>query len=576
MTATRYTYFAALFALLGLLLAGSATHAQAPAWQTLTPITYPVGTYATVMATASGNAGEVYAVGYFSGSVTFGSIILNSAGSDDIFVARWNESTHAWAWAQRAGGIGSDRAFAVAVSGGGIYVTGSFNGTAVFGSTTLVSGVFASLAVAKLTATGTAATWAWARTATGTGSGEGKTLSVRGANVYVGGSFSQTALFGTMSIMARGGGDGFVAKLVDAGTTATWAWAQALGGLGGDDTVISVVAGEVDVYVTGNTKSINPVFGSTLLAPTDMGNMYIARLADAGLTASFVWAQQFGEMTAVSGIYPNTLVAGMAVVGNTLYLLANFTNSTVQLGTISLATTGFYDCFVAKVTDTGTGGTFVWAQRIGGPNQEEGLSLLLDGNSLYATGAFTSPSATFGTTTLASVGTADIFVTKIVDTGTTGSFAWAQRAGGTGYSYANTVAMSSAGTLCVAGAVPLPATFGSIPVTGPFAGYAGYLATLSPATGLPTTAAAPLAGLHIAPNPASGTRATVQLPAGLAAGPATFTLLDGLGRTVRTRTASLPAGTTAADLDVAGLAPGVYALRVAVGERRGTARLVVE
>jgi hypothetical protein len=27
---------------------------------------------------------------------------------------------------------------------------------------------------------------------------------------------------------------------------------------------------------------------------------------------------------------------------------------------------------------------------------------------------------------------------------------------------------------------------------------------------------------------------------------------------------------------VAGLAPGVYALRVAVGERRGTARLVVE
>jgi len=576
MTATRYSYFTAFLALLGLLLAGPATHAQAPAWQTLTPITYPVGTYATVMATASGAAGEVYAVGYFSGSVTFGSIILNSAGSDDIFVARWNESTHAWAWAQRAGGIGSDRAFAVAVSGGSIYVTGSFNGTATFGSATLVSGGFASLAVAKLTATSTAATWAWARTATGTGSGEGSTLSVRGANVYVGGSFSQTALFGTTSIMSRGSGDGFVAKLIDAGTTATWAWAQALGGLGGDDTVISVIAGEVDVYVTGNTKSISPVFGSTLLASTGMGNMYIARLADAGLTASFVWAQQFGEMTAVSGIYPNTLVAGMAVAGNTLYLLANFTNSTVQLGTISLATTGFYDCFVAKVTDTGTGGTFVWAQRIGGPNQEEGLSLLLDGNSLYATGAFTSPSATFGTTTLASVGTADIFVTKVVDAGTTGSFAWAQRAGGTGYSYANTVAMSSAGTLCVAGAVPLPATFGSIPVTGPFAGYSGYLATLSPATGLPTTAAAPLAGLHIAPNPASGSRATVQLPAGLAAGEATFTLLDALGRVVRTRTASLPAGTVAAPLDVAGLAPGVYALRVAVGERRGTARLVVE
>jgi hypothetical protein len=68
----------------------------------------------------------------------------------------------------------------------------------------------------------------------------------------------------------------------------------------------------------------------------------------------------------------------------------------------------------------------------------------------------------------------------------------------------------------------------------------------------------------------------VQLPAGLAAGEATLTVLDGLGRVVRTRTASLPAGTATTSFDVAGLAPGVYALRVAVGERRGTARLVVE
>jgi hypothetical protein len=45
---------------------------------------------------------------------------------------------------------------------------------------------------------------------------------------------------------------------------------------------------------------------------------------------------------------------------------------------------------------------------------------------------------------------------------------------------------------------------------------------------------------------------------------------------VRARTVALAAGSSQTTFDVAGLAPGVYALRVAVGERQGTARLVVE
>jgi hypothetical protein len=63
---------------------------------------------------------------------------------------------------------------------------------------------------------------------------------------------------------------------------------------------------------------------------------------------------------------------------------------------------------------------------------------------------------------------------------------------------------------------------------------------------------------------------------GLAAGPATLTLLDAVGRVVRTRTVPLAAGSQQAALDMADLAPGVYALRVAVGGSGGTTRLVVE
>jgi hypothetical protein len=65
--------------------------------------------------------------------------------------------------------------------------------------------------------------------------------------------------------------------------------------------------------------------------------------------------------------------------------------------------------------------------------------------------------------------------------------------------------------------------------------------------------------------------ATVALPSG--PGPATLTLLDALGRPVRTQQAQ--AGTEVA-FDLTGLAPGVYALRVQAGAAVATQKLVVE
>ena len=75
------------------------------------------------------------------------------------------------------------------------------------------------------------------------------------------------------------------------------------------------------------------------------------------------------------------------------------------------------------------------------------------------------------------------------------------------------------------------------------------------------------------PNPAHG-RTTVVLP--IASGPATLTLLDALGRVVRTKLATAAAATPATELDLTGLAPGVYALRVAAGGHTATTHLAVE
>ena len=108
---------------------------------------------------------------------------------------------------------------------------------------------------------------------------------------------------------------------------------------------------------------------------------------------------------------------------------------------------------------------------------------------------------------------------------------------------------------------------------------AGFLATTGLVLALPAEAPAEAAGLQVYPNPARGT-ATVRLPAASGAsarGAArTIALLDALGRV--TWQAKLPADQTEAALDLRGLVPGLYVVRVtgAADGRRLSRRLVVE
>jgi len=93
--------------------------------------------------------------GSFSGSATFGKgenaeTVLVSDGSDDIFVAKYNDDGTI-AWAKRAGGTDYDFGNGVSVDGNGnTYITGSFMGIADFGPYTLTSPRNNDVFVAKL------------------------------------------------------------------------------------------------------------------------------------------------------------------------------------------------------------------------------------------------------------------------------------------------------------------------------------------------------------------------------------------------------------------------------------------
>ncbi|MCX5938461.1 MAG: VCBS domain-containing protein, partial [Cyanobium sp. LacPavin_0920_WC12_MAG_62_9] len=172
--------------------------------------------------------GSALITGYFNGSATFGSTTLTSAGSTDVFIAKLN-ADGTYAWATKAGGSGAEKGNGItALSDGSSLITGNFNGSASFGSTTLTSSgqdVF----VAKLNADGS---FAWATKAGGSGTdyGLGITALSDGSSLVTG-SFNGSASFGSISLTGAGSDDAFVAKLNPNGS---FAWATKAGGTGQD------------------------------------------------------------------------------------------------------------------------------------------------------------------------------------------------------------------------------------------------------------------------------------------------------------------------------------------------------
>jgi hypothetical protein len=156
--------------------------------------------------------GGAIVAGSFTGSATFGTTTLTSAGDLDAFVARIGPDG-TWTWAARAGGTYADQAFGVdTVADGAAIVTGGVAGTATFGAVTLVGGASDDVFVARIEADGT---WAWASRAGGGSSiDQARAVSaVVDGGAIVTGTFTGTATFGPTTLISTATFDTFVARI---------------------------------------------------------------------------------------------------------------------------------------------------------------------------------------------------------------------------------------------------------------------------------------------------------------------------------------------------------------------------
>ncbi|HKR07077.1 MAG TPA: SBBP repeat-containing protein [Bacteroidia bacterium] len=118
-------------------------------------------------------------------------------------------------------------------------------------------------------------------------------------------------------------------------------------------------------------------------------------------------------------------------------------------GTYNLTAAGGNDIFISK---SDVSGNFVWARQIGGPSEDIGKSIAIDGSgNVYITGYFNG-TADFdlgaGTVSLTSYGFQDVFIAKL---DASGNFIWIKQLGGTSSDFANSVAVDGSGNIFTIG-----------------------------------------------------------------------------------------------------------------------------
>ncbi|MCX6275666.1 MAG: SBBP repeat-containing protein [Bacteroidetes bacterium] len=439
-------------------------------------------------------SGNIFIAGNFRDSAMFGTTVFHPVGTANLFLAKY-DSMGNYIWMQQAKGANSppyDLITAICTdSSGNCYVTGFFNGVAIFSHDTIAStGPLPDVFIAKYNTNGNVV---WLKKGFGQGSdyGNGIGLDADG-NCYISGSFEQNISFGSISLLANNSSnDVFIAKLDPAGNFIS---AHSAGG----SSVDQVNALNVDLYgncfVAGTFNSPQIVFGNDTLNYTNTGmDAFISKFDSSGMA---LWGR--------AGSGPgNQEPSGIASdLNGNCYTTGIFKGDTMFLDTTTLVTYGYYD-FFTSIHDAS--GNQLWAGHQGsatfGTENCNAITTDTSGN-FYTTGQFRNP-ATFDTIAVTSVGAVDVFISKF---NASGNAEWVQTSG----TASNTLTSSALhrdqnGNLFITGTYEQNTTFGNDSLLISPGYYAGYyiakLGTLN-TTGvqIPNTN---FSAIQIFPNPAS-------------------------------------------------------------------------
>jgi hypothetical protein len=289
----------------------------------------------------------------------------------------------------------------------------------------------------------------WARGMTGSIRGQTEDVAVDASgNVYSTGYFEGTVDFdpgaGVFNLTSAGGREIFILKLNAAGN---FIWAKQMGGASDDTGYQIALDPSGNIYTSGyfaGTADFDPgaaVF-NLVSAPTFI-DIFISKLDNNG---NFVWAKRNGNNGAEEAYALQVDASGNAYVAGHFSGTVDFDPNA---GVSNLTSAGNRDIFVSKLD---TNGNFIWAKRMGGPENDEARKIALDGTgNIYITGYFRSTAdfdpgaATFP---LTSAGAEDIYIAKL---NSNGDFLWAGQIGDTAFDTGQSLVVDASGNVYVTG-----------------------------------------------------------------------------------------------------------------------------
>ena len=199
----------------------------------------------------SNHQGDIIVAGSFRYTMLLGEISITSEGNRDIFISSY-ASNGDFQWAKKAGGEGEDRAYGIISNNEGtIYFTGVFNGKAFFGDHELMSNSFLSTFIAKMDASGN---FLWVEKGNGGANdyARGFGIGMDGeGNIYGNGTFSGKLLFGDGVVEATGGEYDFDTYIVKYNTNGEQIWLKKAGGYGMDQGQEMFTDADGNSFVTG-------------------------------------------------------------------------------------------------------------------------------------------------------------------------------------------------------------------------------------------------------------------------------------------------------------------------------------
>jgi hypothetical protein len=364
----------------------------------------------------SDNIGNSYITGYFFGdTIYFGNIALTNISNSyaDIFITKYDASGNE-IWAKSIGSKSMDCGKGISVDGNcNIYITGYSNDTITFGLDTLTGQGFF---LAKYDSSGNIL---WAKHSSGNCNDIGVSVKPQGNNyVYLTGNFdygilrfdSTIYLENTNSCIDGCRTDIFVAKYDSNGN---FLWARKIGG----DEIDMVNDITVDIYenlyVAGDFCSPVLNFDSNYLINTNIygcpqfcSDLFIAKYDSAG---NVKWLKN------ADGFNSDHISSVITDKDANVYTTGNFVSASLAFDSIILSNSsiGWEEIFIAKFDSTGN---TLWAKQVGGSKTDCGAGIAIDSNNnIYTTGEFTSPSISFGSTTLidTSNNLSEIYIAKL-------------------------------------------------------------------------------------------------------------------------------------------------------------------